>query len=159
MTRQSPFLHRAADGLSWGTRTLGALAVAGFAAIIVYVVFARYVLAYTPRWAEEIPRLLLIWVTFVGMISGVIRKSHLCAGITDLIFGTKGPLRRALAFLAWLATASFLVILIYTGAQLTRATWSHETPALSLPVGLFYLALPVCAALALVGLVVSGGRE
>ena len=148
---------RAAILIDRAARWFGAALVATFAALVVYVVISRYLFSSTPRWAEELPRLALVWLTFVGAISGFVRGSHFRAGLLDLV--TMPPmLRRGLAVLAWLASFVFLAVFIWTGWKLTTITWSHQTTALSLPVGLFYLALPVCCGLALLGLVLKGGR-
>lgn len=149
---------RAAERIDRVARWLGAALVAGFATMVVYVVISRYLFSATPRWAEELPRLALVWLTFVGAISGFVRGTHFRAGLLDLI-ALPHPVRRALAGLAWLASAVFLIVLIWTGWRLTGITWSHDTTALSLPVGLFYLSLPVCAGAALVGLILKGGRS
>ncbi|EYD70428.1 TRAP transporter small permease [Limimaricola hongkongensis] len=140
-----------------GARWLGAAIVAGFATMVVYVVVSRYLFATTPRWAEELPRLLLVWLTFVGAVSGFVRGSHFRAGLIDLT-AMPPAWRRGFAALAGLASAVFLVVLAQTGARLALMTWSHQTTALSLPVGLFYLSLPVCCGFALAGLVLRGGR-
>lgn len=143
--------------LDRAARWTGAALVAAFAIMVVYVVASRYLFSTTPRWAEELPRLALVWLTFVGSISGFVRASHFRAGLLDLIALPAG-LRRAFSVLAFAACAVFLGVLVWTGWQLTTLTWSHQTTALSLPQGLFYLPLPVCGALALIGLVLKGGR-
>ena len=148
---------RAATLIDRAARWFGAALVAGFAAMVVYVVISRYLFSSTPRWAEELPRLALVWLTFVGAISGFVRGSHFRAGLLDLI-AMPPMLRRGLAVLAWLASFVFLAVFILTGWKLTAITWSHQTTALSLPVGLFYLSLPVCCGLALLGLILKGGR-
>tara|TARA_R110002049_G_scaffold29972_2_gene101912 strand:+ start:3329 stop:3802 length:474 start_codon:yes stop_codon:yes gene_type:complete len=148
---------RAAHIIDRAARWGGAGLVAVFAAMVVYVVASRYLFSSTPRWAEELPRLLLVWLTFIGAVSGFVRGSHFRAGLLDLI-ALRPALRRALRVLAALATATFLLVFLYTGAQLTTMTWSHSTTALSLPVGLFYLALPVSCGFALLGLILKGGR-
>ncbi|MDO5603586.1 MAG: TRAP transporter small permease [Paracoccus sp. (in: a-proteobacteria)] len=147
-------MKRIAEGLDWLVRSIGALGVAVLSTLVIWVVFSRYVLGATPRWAEELPRLILVWVTFLGVISGFVRGSHFEAGIRDLVI-PPGRLRRIVGWLATAASAAFLVVLIITGWKITTMTWSHSTTALSMPVGLFYLCLPVCAALSLVGLFVG----
>lgn len=149
---------RAAHWIDRAARWCGAAMVAGFAAMVVYVVISRYLFSSTPRWAEELPRLLLVWLTFTGAVSGFVRGSHFRAGLLDLV-ALPARVRLVLAALAWLASAVFLAVFIVTGARLTGITWSHQTTALSLPVGLFYLSLPVCFSLALVGLILKGGRS
>ena len=144
MTRISVSLDRVARGL-------GGVGIAILAAIVAWVVFSRYVLGATPRWSEELPRLILVWVTFLGVVSAFVRGSHFKAGITDMFMGP-GRVRRAVAGLADASSAIFLVVLLVTGWQITVFTWHPATTALSLPGGLFYLCLPVGAALSLLGL-------
>lgn len=148
---------QAADIIDRAARWFGAALVAGFAAMVVYVVVSRYLFSSTPRWAEELPRLALVWLTFVGAISGFVRGTHFRAGLLDLI-ALPPALRKGLALLAWLASFVFLAVFIWTGWSLTGLAWSHKTTALSLPVGLFYLCLPVCCGLALLGLILKGDR-
>ncbi len=149
---------RAAHIIDRAARWSGAGLVAVFAVMVVYVVASRYLFSSTPRWAEELPRLLLVWLTFVGAISGFVRGSHFRAGLLDLI-SLPTALRGVCRVLAGLATAAFLAVFLYTGAQLAEITWSHTTTALSLPVGLFYLALPVSCGFALLGLILKAGRS
>ncbi|WP_372836982.1 TRAP transporter small permease [Puniceibacterium confluentis] len=148
----------AAGWIDRAARWVGAGLVAAFALMVVYVVASRYLFSSTPRWAEELPRLLLVWLTFTGAVSGFVRGSHFRAGLLDLL-SLPPLLRRVLSVLAGLASGVFLAVFVVTGARLTGLTWSHTTTALSLPVGLFYLSLPVCCGLALLGLILKGGRE
>ncbi|WP_323771937.1 TRAP transporter small permease [Antarctobacter sp.] len=148
---------RAATLIDRAARWSGAALVAAFAIMVVYVIISRYLFSSTPRWAEELPRLALVWLTFVGAISGFVRGSHFRAGLLDLV-SLPPMLRRGLAVLAWLAIAVFLAVFIWTGWKLTQITWSHQTTALSLPAGIFYLSLPVCCGFALAGLILKGGR-
>ena len=106
-----PLTFAAAAGLS--------LVVAGFAAMVVYVVISRYLFSSTPRWAEELPRMALVWLTFVGAISGFVHGSHFRAGLLDLVT-MPAPLRRGFAVLAWLASFVFLAVFIWPGWKLTK---------------------------------------
>ena len=147
-----------ADRLDGLVRNLGALGVSVRAVLVFYVVVSRYAVAKTPRWSEELPRLILVWVTFFGVVSAFIRGSHFRAGLTDLIL-PPGALRRAIFVLAALACGAFLIVLLITGIQITRFTWDHQMTATSLPGGLLYLALPISAALSLLGLALGGWRK
>lgn len=137
---------------------IGGLAIAAFTAIIVYVVICRYAFAFTPRWSEEIPRLLLVWVTFIGAVSAFVRKTHLCAGLTDLMVAP-GRFRAFLALLARITAFLFLMVVFWSGWKITMVTWSHETTVLSWPAGLVYLSLPVTAVFALVALLAMELRK
>ena len=147
-----------ADRLDGLVRNIGALGVAVLAAMVFYVVVSRYAVAKTPRWSEELPRLILVWVTFFGVVSAFIGGSHFRAGLTDLIL-PPGALRRAIFVLAALACGAFLIVLLITGIQITRFTWDHQMTATSLPGGLLYLALPISAALSLLGLALGDWRK
>ncbi|NHF71788.1 TRAP transporter small permease [Paracoccus xiamenensis] len=147
-----------ADRLDGLVRNIGAAGVAVLGVLVFYVVVSRYAVAKTPRWSEEVPRLILVWVTFFGVVSAFIRGSHFRAGLTDLIL-PPGALRRAVFILAALAGAAFLVVLLITGIQITRFTWGHQMTATSLPGGLLYLALPISSALSLLGLALGGWRK
>lgn len=149
---------RLGGALDTAVRWLGATMLVVFAGIVVYVVFSRYVLSHTPRWAEELPRLLLVWLTFTGAVSGFWRGTHFRAGLTDLIVTHPAP-RQIVRLLAGLSTAAFLIVLGVNGARLATITWSHTTTALSLPVGLFHIVLPITCALALLALLLGGWRK
>jgi TRAP-type transport system small permease protein len=135
--------QRGIDGFAVVISSLG---VAAFSVIIVYVVFARYVIGATPFWAEELPRLLLVWVTFTGAVSAFVRGSHFEAGLLPLLLG-EGRARSGLTLFAGLCTIAFLLVLAWTGGDLSMRTWENRTTALQWPVGLTYLALPVCCSL------------
>ena len=106
--QDAPLLRsRITSAIDWAAGALGSLAVALFSTIIVYVVVCRYAFSFTPRWSEEIPRLLLVWVTFLGAVSAFVRNTHLCAGLTDLMVAP-GRFRAFLALLARLASFLFL---------------------------------------------------
>ena len=49
----------AAERLDRIVRNIGAIGVLALAVIVVYVVLSRYALSQTPRWSEELPRLIL----------------------------------------------------------------------------------------------------
>ena len=149
---------RLARAIDVAATSIGACAFACFTGLIVYVVVCRYAFSFTPRWSEEIPRLLLVWATFIGGISAFIRGTHLSAGLTDLLF-KPGRFRVALRRLASLCSAVFMAVLLWTGWKMTVLTWGHETTALSWPVGLTYLALPVSAAFTLLAILLVEWRK
>jgi TRAP-type transport system small permease protein len=150
--------QRAIEGIAIVFGTIG---VIGFSVIVIYVVFARYLLGATPYWAEELPRLLLVWVAFMGTVSAFVRNSHFQAGLLPLVLGEGRSLKIA-GLVAGLLSIVFLLVLAKTGYDLTLRTWSHRTTALKWPAGLSYLALPVCCSLAAAAVaagLVIGRRE
>ena len=145
-------LSRAADLLSGSSKAIAAVAVAVLAGLITYVVFQRFVTHATPHWAEELPRLVLVWAAFVGGITCSHERTHLMAGL--LPFLVRSP--RVLACVERLnqvLIVAGLAVLGYAGWQLAQLTMDQTLPALDVSAGIVYLALPVaCAAAVLVHL-------
>lgn len=122
--------------------TAGAVGVSLFTTAVIYVVMARYALRSTPAWAEELPRLLLVWVTFIGVAVSTIKRSHLKADILPLM--VKNPAMRArIDVIAHTCTLAFLLFLGWAGWQISMKTWNSVTPALEISRAWMYIALPV----------------
>ena len=56
---------------------------AGIFGVVIYAVFARYVLTKipflpgrVPSWTEEVPRYFLIWISFLGGAACIARREH-----------------------------------------------------------------------------------
>src|SRR5512136_320984 len=45
--------------------------------ITTFTVFTRYILNYVPSWSEEIPRYLLVWITYLGAALAIKFKEHI----------------------------------------------------------------------------------
>ncbi|MDQ8030897.1 TRAP transporter small permease [Bordetella genomosp. 1] len=138
--------------LSGISKAFAAVAVALLAILITYVVFARFVTHTTPHWAEELPRLVLVWSAFIGGVVCSFERSHLMAGL--LPFFVRNT--RALAFFERLNHVLIIVGLLalgYAGWQLADLTMDQTLPALDVSAGTVYLALPfACAITAVVHL-------
>ncbi len=139
-------LSRLEEFIKQVTLVTGSIGVAVFSAAVIYTVALRFLLNRTPYWAEEVPRLLLIWVTFLGIAVSTACRSHLTAGVMPLIVRNERA-RTVLSAVADLCTIGFMAIVAWTGWDLTSRTWSSLSTALQIPVAWTYLALPLCAAL------------
>ncbi|WP_459614294.1 TRAP transporter small permease [Bordetella sp. 2513F-2] len=142
-------LSRLSALLSGASKTAAALAVALLAILISYVVYARFVLHATPHWAEELPRLVLVWSAFIGGVTCSFERSHLMAGL--LPFMVRKP--RVLAAIERLNQALIIVglaVLGYAGWQLAELTKDQTLPALDVSAGTVYLALPFACAITVV---------
>ena len=128
------------------TLAIGSIGVALFSATVIYTVAMRFLLHRTPPWAEEVPRLLLIWPTYLGGGVSTGRRPHLPAGLLPLIVRHERA-RSVISMLADLCTIGFMAIVAWAGWDLTSRTWNSLTTSLQIPVAWMYLALPVCAAL------------
>jgi TRAP-type transport system small permease protein len=119
---------------------LGALLLVVFGQVVM-----RYVLHLSFVWGEELARFLQIWLTFLGATLAFVSGGH--ASIQMLVerFNEKG--QKVVRVLAAACMAAFFLVLAAKGIKLVRFAWSNESPALSLPYGMVYLAFPVASGL------------
>jgi TRAP-type C4-dicarboxylate transport system permease small subunit len=68
-------------------------AVALFVIVVVAIV-ARYVFGKAVSWTEEVPRYLLIWISFLAAAVGVLQRDHV--GFDVLFNALPKPIRRVL---------------------------------------------------------------
>lgn len=138
------------------SRALGAAALvlaaaltAAFAAAVLWTVVSRYGLGRTPIWAEELPRLLLVWAAFLGAGAAEARGGHLAAGLTGLVVRNPRALA-AIGRLRDLAVIAFAVLAVRATVDLVAIAGSGTSTALALPASAFYWSAAV--GLALIGL-------
>lgn len=131
---------------------IAGLGVLVLAVLVTATVFLRFVAGAPPHWAEELPRLVLVWMTLVGAAVCSQRRTHLNAGVTPLLVRNPRHRRYIDAFNDLMLVGLFC-LLGKAGWDLAQLTMSQTTTALQLPAGILYLAVPVgCAALVLVHL-------
>jgi TRAP-type C4-dicarboxylate transport system permease small subunit len=111
-------------------------------------VSSRYVVNAALSWTDELGGLLLVWMTFLGAVVALDRRTHL-----DMDpFGPRvsARVRIALRAAADLALAVFLIVILWNGSLIVTRLGS--TMSVSLPVsrGLLQSVMPVSAALMLV---------
>ena len=150
MTR--PFL-RVVD--SW-EEILCVLLIAVSVAVGFIGVFWRYVLSDPFIWTEEVLRLLLVWLTFIGMSMAVKKKGHLRLDLVDGF--VRGKPKTVLDAANSLLVLLFAVVLMFTSWEMVQDNWSISLVASGLPAGLFYLPIVLgtasITARVLIGLIV-----
>ncbi len=113
-------------------------------------VFMRYVLTASISWADEVARLLFIVVSFLGAGLAVAFNAHL---VVDTLVARSDP--RSLLGRAWrglivLISVTFFLGLIVGGADQAARNFGQASPALRIPLGYVYLAVPVGAGVMLI---------
>lgn len=131
---------------------LSALTAAALIAIVVLVlasVAVRYLGIFpgSLHWTSELTRFGIVWIAMLGAAIALDRGAHVAIDLVDHLPATP---RRVAATLAYLLGVVFLAVLVVSGLQLTLATMRQLTPALKIPVGYAYLAIPVGGAIMLV---------
>jgi len=135
-------LQRLSNVLNTFSRAFAGIASAILAVLITYVVFERFVMHTTPHWAEELPRLVLVWAAFVGGVVCSHERSHLTAGIFPFL--VRSPRARLVVDrLNHVLMIIGLTTLGYAGWALAQLTMDQMLPALDVSAGIVYLALPV----------------
>ena len=75
---------------------VGMLCLSGQVIIIAYAVVMRYIFNKSPSWAEEISRILMIWMSLLTISLAVKDDTHVRISFLDKLFPGKARLVRAL---------------------------------------------------------------
>nr|WP_321446092.1 TRAP transporter small permease [uncultured Cohaesibacter sp.] len=126
---------------------LGSLTVAIFTILVICVVWqvvSRFILGTPSTTTDEIARFLFMWVAFMGAAYTLGQKRHLAIDIVSLWL--EGKSLRNVRILVYVIVAAFAsVVMTYGGWQLMMKTLDsgQVTPALRIPMGYVYGAIPV----------------
>ena len=110
--------NRAVDLLSAAVRTVILLMAAAIFAIVIVTVITRYGFNYVLSWSEEVPRYLLIWVSFLGAAACVDLRDHIAFDYLYKRFSDR--VRRAVQLLINLAIFGFGWIMLRYGMRSCR---------------------------------------
>ena len=109
-------------------------------------VFTRYILRSPSSWSEELVSYLFAWMTLLGASLVVGERGHM--NIPILVERTSPKTRKGLAIFGEVVAAVFAgVILVYGGIQITTLALGQMTSSLGVPVGVFYVVLPLSGVL------------
>ena len=116
----------------------GALLIAVFG-VIIFQVFTRYVLDMPLSWSEEVARLLVVWLTFVGAGFVASRNAHIAVDIVAVYL----PRRIATAsqIFAMLVVVAASAYMVWAAISLMVLTGPLQMTATSLPMPLLYGAV------------------
>lgn len=109
-------------------------------AIVLLQVISRVSNIFIPG-TEELARLLIVWLTFLGSSLAIYEKMHLAVNYFVRKIGRNN--RKFVYFFVNVLIVGFYGVLTYFGFKLSIESMSSSSPALQLPMGIFYLALPV----------------
>ena len=115
----------------------------GITVITMLQVFFRYVLNAPLMWSEEFARYLFIWGVLLAAGIGIGKGSHI--GVEVLIDRLPDFLRGKVRFLSSVLIIIFSAFLIYYGIDLVSKVMRTQSPALKIPMGFVYSAVPVCS--------------
>lgn len=104
-------------------------------------VFARYLTHAALPWPEELSQLLLVVFSFLGMYRAISENLHIRLDV--LPDARNSRLTRGLQAVGLAAACVFVLYIGYGGIELARNAWSQPSTAMRLPMGMFYLVIPV----------------
>lgn len=110
--------------------------------IFIQVVF-RYILKASLPWSEEVSRYLLVWTTFFGGAYGVKTGAHIGVEAFTLLLPEK--YRKILSIFITLCSMVLCVFIFKYGMMIVKSqlTKGQVSPAMRIPMGYVYLAIPV----------------
>lgn len=139
--RAQRLAQRLADGASWAA---GAC-LAGIAGAGAIQVFCRYALNAPLRWPEEVSRLLLVWLTYLGALVLPETGLHVAIGVIRDRLPIRA--RHAVDVLTDVLGVMFFAVLVVSGVSLMLAMRGLRLAALQLPLNLLFAVIPVTGAL------------
>lgn len=117
---------------------LVALVVCG---AVIAAVFSRHVLNDSVPWADELPALALIWLTFLG--AAVLARNNENLSFDGVSATLPSSVQRFLEVFNGILILIFLGILVYYGWLLTAQTWDRAAVTLPISMGWIRLIVPV----------------
>ncbi len=148
MRRALLTLDRWLTGTAWG---LACVLLAVISALGLWQVVSRFLLSQPSTWTEEAMRRLLIWMVMLGVVVAF-RRGALVS--VDLALRTaRGRWLTALRWTITLTALAYLAVLLWFGIDLASRVRFQTFASMELSMSWAYAALPVGAALAMVGVV------
>ena len=120
------------------------LALVSLVLVVLAAVAVRYfgIFPGSLHWATEYSRFGIVWIVMLGSAVALDQGAHVAIDFTDRL---PPALRRAVRRTGFLLGLFFIAVLAWQGFRLAGATMRQLSPALRIPVGYAYLALPVGA--------------
>ena len=131
------------------TRLLNLLAGTSFlvmVALTCWQVFTRYILSNPSSWSEELVSYMFAWMSLLGASLVTSERGHMNIPILVDLAGPGG--RKLLQCLGEIIAFLFsLIILTFGGVQIAQLAMGQMTSSLGVPIGIFYVVLPLCGVL------------
>lgn len=131
------------------TRILNGLAGISFLAMVLltcWQVLTRYVLQNPSTWSEELVGYLFAWMSLLGASLVTCERGHM--NIPIIVERFSAPVQKLLNCLGEVIAFLFsAIILVFGGVQITTLAMGQMTSSLGVPIGIFYIVLPLCGVL------------
>lgn len=153
MDRFSRSLNRAVE---WSLFGMGF----SMALLVAVQVVCRYLLNHSLFWSEEVARILLVWISFLG--ASVAYRRGVNPSVSFVTDRLAPSVQRIVAVLVHLLAAVFFVVLVIYGYNFAAFVAKQITPALGIPKWIPHSIMPISGALMLIhalAFLTGGGKE
>ena len=133
-------LSRISNRLNSVTEAVCCIFLLAMTLTVALQVICRYVLGAALTWSEEFSRYGLVWITFLGGSIAAKRGAHM--GVEALVNALSAKMRKIVQLLTLLAITGFLFVATVKGIELALFNMNQHSPAMGVPMGAVYLAIP-----------------
>ena len=141
-------IDRWLTGTAW---TLACVLLAVISALGLWQVVTRFVLSQPSIWTEEAMRRLLIWMVMLGVVVAFRRGALVSVDL--MLRSSSGTWLTVVRWVITLTALAYLAVLLWFGIDLVTRVRFQTFASMELSMGWAYAALPVGAALAMVGVI------
>lgn len=122
------------------------LLLAAMVCVACWQVISRYIVGVPSTTTEELLRFSLVWLSMLGMAYVAGKNQHI--SLTILVDKVSPAMRRWWMIVLQLTFAAFSIwVLIIGGLKISAISMLQISPALGIPMGKIYYALPVAGVL------------
>lgn len=115
-------------------------------ALTCWQVFTRYILGNPSSWSEELVSYMFAWMSLLGASIVTSERGHM--NIPILVEHVGPGAQKFLMCLGEIIAFLFsVVILVFGGVQIASLAMGQMTSSLGVPIGIFYVVMPVCGIL------------
>ncbi len=140
-------VRRVSSVVDTGAQGLLVILCLSMALVVMLQVFSRYVLNHSLFWSEELGRMLLVWLTFVGATVAYKRGAH--PGVRVLVQRLPRRLEQSCRLVAHAACILLFVVMLIHGWRF----WNMLAPQMTVSLGLSrqvpFSAIPLAGAVLL----------
>jgi len=111
--------------------------------LILLIIFSRYSDLYNVIWADEIVRVIFLWLVFIGGAIAVKYDAHVRMALFSDLMERHGKIGIYLCEIIRLSPVFAGGVLVFLGIKLVQISMFRELPSLEISVGYFMLIIPI----------------
>jgi TRAP-type C4-dicarboxylate transport system permease small subunit len=144
------FFIQAVDGFGYLLLVVATLVMV---TSILLQVFFRYVMNSPLYWSEEVARYAFVWLVFIGAAIASKRGTHI--GVDYIVMHLPELPKNFLAIFVNLLVLSFIAYVIYMSAGVIKSNMTQLSPAMRIPMGYIFMAIPTGFSISFVYITIS----